>query len=637
MFKKILAVQIIAALILTSATACSGNITVVDSGDGSSQSDSSAQNEESTSDGDSSSESGNSSDSNSSDGNSSSGNSSGDSVQAVQTADDMFTERDLSGEYSDYSEVTLSGSTASSSAAGVTIDGSTVTITKEGTYMLSGTLDDGQIIVSCADTDKVQLVLNNASITKNGSAAIYITEADKVFITSASGTVNTLSSTGEFAQTDDNNIDGAVFSKADIIFNGSGTLNVSCETAHGLVTKDDLKITGGTYSIASAKSGISGKDSVRIAGGSITVNSGTDGIHSENTEDVEKGYVYISGGTLDLTSGNDGIDASGNITIKDGTFGIVSGDGASAANNYQASAESDSFKGIKSDTLLDISGGTFTIDSRDDALHTNGDAAISGGTFTISTGDDGVHADNTTTISNGEILISKCYEGIEGANIVISGGKIELTSSDDGINAAGGNDSSGFGGGMWGDKFGGGGGMEGSSDYSIAISGGELTVHAEGDGIDSNGSIDISGGTVYVFGPTNSGNGSLDCGTSATISGGIFMAAGSSGMAVNFSSESAQCAIMCNLSSQQAGTEFKLTDADGNVVASCTPDKNYQTVMISTPDIEVGQTYTVSAGSESQTVEMTSTVYGSGGMGGFGGGHGGGMKPGREMDNGFVM
>lgn len=540
------------------------------------------------------------------------------------TENDMFTERDLSGEYSDCTDIVLSGTSVSCSDSSVSISGSTVTITAKGTYRLSGSLSDGQIVVNASDTDKVQLVLDNAEITKSAGAALYVIGADKVFVTTAKDSVNTLASTGEFASTDETNVDGAVFSKSDISFNGGGTLNISCETKHGVVTKDDLKICGGTYNITSASQGISGKDSVRIAAGTVNINSGTDAVHSENTEDEQKGYIYIAGGTLNLTSGRDCIDASSTLTIEGGTFNLVSGGGSAGAQKYTG-ADSESYKGMKSSGALTITGGTFTVDALDDAIHSNTDVKIDGGSFEISTGDDGVHADNETSISGGEMNIAKCYEGIEGLTVNISGGNITLTSSDDGINAAGGNDG-GMGGGFGHDMF------SSGSDAKVTISGGEIMLNVNGDGLDSNGTLEVSGGTVYIYGPTNSGNGSLDYESSGVITGGTVIAAGSSGMAMNFGQDSTQGSMLLSVGNASAGTEVKLTDSSGNTVAQFTPSVSFQSLVISTPDITADGTYTLSVGGSTQEITMSGLIYGNS-MGGFGG-MGGGGRPG-GMDGGM--
>lgn len=534
------------------------------------------------------------------------------------TENDMFTERDLSGDYSDCIDITLSGTSASCSDSSVSISGSTVTITAEGTYKLSGTLSDGQIVVNAPDTDKVQLVLDNAEITKKSGAALYVIQADKVFVTTVNGSTNTLASTGKFVATDDNNVDGAVFSKSDIVFNGSGTLNISCETKHGVVTKDDLKIAGGTYNITSASQGLSGKDSVRIAAGAVNINAGTDAIHSENADDAEKGFIYIAGGTLDLTSGRDCMDASATLTVEGGTLNLVSGGGSSSAQTYSG-ADSESYKGLKSAGVLTITGGTFNINALDDAVHSTTDVIIDGGKFEISTGDDGVHADNETAISGGEINIAKCYEGLEGLTVNISGGKITLTSSDDGINAAGGNDG-GMGGGFGHDMF------SSGTDAKVTISGGEITMTVNGDGLDANGSLEVSGGTVYIYGPTGSGNGSLDYDQSGTITGGTVIAAGSSGMAMNFGQDSTQGSMLVSAGNASAGTTVKLTDSSGNTVAEFTPSVSFQSVLISTPDITSDGTYTLSIGDSTQEITMSGNIYGNS-MGGFGGGG----RPGGDM------
>ena len=601
MKKKILAVTIAAALIVSCFTSCDNN-TSSDSQASQAESSTTVSSDSTSSATDISS----ASDSKTSD--------SGSDSDKQLTADDMFSDRDLSGDYSECTDITLSDSTASCSDSSVTVADGSVTITKAGTYKFSGTFT-GQIIVNAGDSDKVQLVLDNASITKEGSAALYIINADKVFITTVKGTENTLSSTGEFASSDDaTNVDGAIFSKSDITFNGSGTLNVKCESKHGIVTKDDLKITGGTCNITSASQGLSGKDSVRIAGGNITVTSGTDGIHSENTDDTEKGYVYISGGTLNITSGKDCIDASGTVDIKDGTFTFKAGGGSSEKTTGDST---ESYKGIKADGVLTISGGTFDIDTLDDAIHSSADVTVSGGTLDISTGDDGIHSGNNTVVSGGEINIAKCYEGLEGQTVTVSGGKVTLTSSDDGINAAGG-DNQGVGGGFGPDSF------SADSEAKITITGGEIHVNASGDGLDSNGDIEISGGTVYVYGPTSNGNGSLDYENNAVITGGTVIMAGSSGMAMNFGSESTQGSILASTGNASAGTAVKLTDSSGNVIAEFTPTVSFQTVVISTPNITSDGTYTLTVGDSTQEITMSGYIYGSGMSGGFGGGQHGG-------------
>ena len=215
-------------------------------------------------------------------------------------------------------------------ASGMYISGNIITITKEGTYVLSGALSEGQIVVD-ADSAKVQLVLDNADITCASSAAIYVKNADKTFITLAEGSENILMNTAEYETIDDNNIDAVIFSKDDLTLNGKGTLTINSEYGHGIVSKDDLKLVGGTYNITAENHALSGKDSVRIAEGTYNLTSGKDGIHSENADDDEKGFVYIASGDFTIESTGDGIDASYVVQIDDGAFDITAGGGAENA------------------------------------------------------------------------------------------------------------------------------------------------------------------------------------------------------------------------------------------------------------------------------------------------------------------
>ncbi len=541
---------------------------------------------------------------------------------AVTTAEvidtgDMFTDRDLDPSYAqeDCIAITLSDSGSSCTDSSVEIQGSTITITEEGVYLLSGKLSDGMIIVEADSKDKVQLVLDGVEITCASSAAIYVRNADKVFITLAEGSENSLATTGEYVAIDENNIDAVIFSKDDLTLNGYGTVTIQSEEGHGVVSKDDLKVTGGTWVITAASHALSGKDSVRIADGTLVLTAGKDGIHAENDDDESKGYVYLAGGSYTITAEGDGISAGTYLQIEAGTYVIETGGGSENASSqsygqyynmrgmtYYSMEESSSTKGLKAGEELLIHGGTFTLDCQDDAIHGNADVSITGGTFTIATGDDGIHADDGVTLSNATIDITTSYEGIEGTTIDIFSGTITLVASDDGLNAAGGTDSSGFGG--WSqDIF--------SSDGSscITISGGVLTITAAGDGIDSNGDLYVTGGLIYVFGPTDSSNGALDHGGDATISGGVLVATSCSSMEEIFESGSEQGCMMISLGTNSAGTEVTLTDSDGNVLVSFTAPKTYSRVIISCPELTVGGTYTLTSGSTSVDITLSSLIY----------------------------
>lgn len=587
------------------------------------------------------------------------------------SASDVFSDRDLETGYDKNSAavIKLNGKSASCSSDAVKTKGSKITITDEGTYIISGTLQDGMIVVDADKTDKIQIVLNGADISSLTSAAIYILKADKVFITTAAKSENTLSNGGTYKAVDENNIDSVIYSKEDLTLNGEGSLAIDAKAGHGIVSKDSLVLAGGEYNITAEKHGISGKDDVSVAYGNYKIVSGKDGIHAENTDDESLGFVYISGGTFDITSEGDGISGGTFGQIENGSFKIKTGGGSEAAlNNHKqemgdmhrpghwgsrpdksqdtppdapkdappdvpqgtppdapqdtppdttensdsTNTDTASIKGIKADGDLYLDGGEFEINSEDDCLHSNNNIVITKGNYKMASGDDGIHAGSDVSISDGTINISECYEGIEGKTINISGGDISLVSNDDGLNASGGADSSGYGG--RGDSF------SASDDVYISISGGIININASGDGVDSNGNLDISGGQTYVSGPSNSGNGALDYNGEATISGGIFAASSVSGMAQNFSPSSTQGAMLVMTVAGASGDEISLTGKDGNVLVSWKAEKDYSCVNISCPELAEGGTYTLTAGKTVNEITMADLIYGEGDMAGKGGG-----------------
>ena len=561
---------------------------------------------------------------------------------------DMFTERDLAGTYEESGAVyvTLSDDGITGETDGVAINGQTVTITAEGTYIFSGTLSEGQIVVD-ADKAKVQIVFDNVDITCASSAAVYVKNAEKVFVTLAEGSQNTLRNTDEYVAIDDNNIDAVIFAKSDLTLNGTGSLTIVSAEGHGIVSKDDLKITGGTYDITAAGHALSGKDSVRIADGTFILTAEKDGIHAENADDEEKGYIYIADGDFTITSDGDGMDASNIVQIEDGTFDITAGGGAA---NSQKTHESDmpgggmsqnierpdgesmpqmgekpdgenmpqdtttdesgtSTKGIKAGGGMYLNGGTYQINSADDSIHSNANIMIADGTYTLATGDDGVHADDALTVNGGTITVTESYEGLEGLTVTINDGTIDITARDDGINTAGGTDQSGFG--TFGDHFK---GMDSADDETeettdnemwMELNGGYIHILAGGDGVDSNGDLTINGGEIYIDGPSDNGNSAIDYGdrSSAYVNGGTLVAIGSSGMAEVMSDSSKQKVLMVKLGEQMEAGNVVLTDSEGNVIVSYTALKTYDCVIISTAEVESGATYTLAT--SGTTTEVT--------------------------------
>ena len=485
----------------------------------------------------------------------------------------------------------------------ITLSGTdAVTVSNGGVYVLTGTLTDGRVLVNAPDAD-VTLVLQNADITCSDSSALYIYKAASVLLYLPDGTASTLTDGSSYDYSDgvssaaDEEPNACLYAKSDLIIAGGGTLTVTGNAGNGITGKDILKIEDTAVSVTAANHGINGKDCLVLKQADVTVTSGGDALRATNDSDTALGCVLIGASALTLTASEDGIQAETTLTLFDTTGTVTSGGGSGAALADDVSA-----KGIKAGTDITVRSGSYTLDCADD----------------------GVHADNAVTITDGTIDISKCYEGIEGQTITISGGTIDIVSSDDGLNAAGGADQSGFGG-RGPDRFG------GSSDSSIAISGGTIRIDASGDGIDSNGALTVSGGEIYVSGPTSDGDSAIDHDGSATVTGGTVIAAGYSGMAQNFGTDSTQGSIL--LTSRSTSTEtIRVTDASGSVLAEFAPAKAYSCVIVSTPALRQGDTYTVIMGGESTDVTLESLIYGTGGMGGGMGGQPGGSNMGMPPD-----
>lgn len=509
-------------------------------------------------------------------------NTSSEPVRLLDTSE-MFSGRDIENGYdeSECTVITLTGDSAKVSGEGATVKGSTVTINAEGEYLISGKLDNGCLIIDADSKDKIRLILNGAEISSKTCAAVSVRQADKVFITLAKGSENTLSNAAGSKSEDE--ADAVIFSKDDLTINGEGKLTVTANTGHGIVSKDDLVITGGSFTLTTGD-------------GSANASTG-------------------KGGKINRDWGNWG-----------GRGGRRTPSGGSSADTSKTPAgsgsESSSAKGLKSDSSIAVNNGSITIDSSDDAIHSDGQVTVADGSIAITSGDDGIHAGSSLQISGGTVNVSKSYEGLEGMTIDISGGDVSVTASDDGLNAAGGNDGSSVNGRPGQNQF------AAQEGVYIRISGGKVTVNASGDGIDSNGDVTVSGGETYVSGSTGNGNAALDYNGEATVTGGVFIAAGMSGMAQNFGSRSTQGAMLVNVENQKADSKITLKDSDGKTLAAYQPPKSYNSIVVSTPDIRQGKTYTLTAGSAKVEVKMDSLLYGSGG------GMGGGRMPGGDFQGG---
>lgn len=633
------------------------------------------------------------------------------SIGMTTSLETMAVNYDEDDYYSDwkngtYTSIELTGTSATIQGTGANINGSTLTITKGGTYVISGELTDGQIEVNSNDTNNVRVILNGVTIHSSTTAPFNVVEANKVIVSLEEGTDNVFTDGTSYVYPDatTDEPDAAFFSKADLIINGAGTLSIEGNYEDGLTSKDDLKIMEGNIEVKATNTGIKGKDLLAVKEGTIAINAGGDGMKATNDTDGTKGFVHIEGGKFNIIAGNDGIQAETNLQIVDGTFDIVSNEGSDNGETHQTNgfhgmggqrpngegmmppsfegmappegeemtvprgegmtppsnegmipptgeatsqsnvtnqgneqitdatisesntttteeAVSDSYKGMKATKNIIITGGDFKIDSADDALHCNENLSISGGTFAIKSGDDGIHSDLILDISGGNINIEKSYEGIESDVINISGGDITVVANDDGINVTSDVATTMQPGAM----------MQAADEATgteetatteettkgesriLNISGGNVVVDAAGDGLDANGNIHMTGGKVIVNGPTNGANAGLDYDSKCEIDGGLLIVAGSSQMLQTVSSDSEQPTVTMVFSTgtQEVGTVVNIQDDTGKSIVSFAPTKAYQSIIVCSPDIEVGKTYTLSYGGKDTGIE-TNGLYENG-------------------------
>ena len=534
--------------------------------------------------------------------------------------------------------ITLTGNGAVIEGSGAEANGSAVTITQKGTYELTGALENGQIVVSAGDSDDVTLVLNNVRVTCADGPALYVENADETVVVLAAGSENTLIS-GEktdvlSAQADDAQTGGALFAKDDLEITGDGALFVGGYLKNGIHCSNDLVISGGTITAEAAGDAVKGKYSVTVSGGSLQLTAGNDGIQTSESEKEGKGFILISGGTIDVTANGDAVQAETDLTVTGGTLTLKTGGGAGTsayasvsaydrwgyADWYGDGGDSDvSRKGLKAGGTILVTGGTVTADAEDDALHAS-DIEIRDGTLVLSSADDGAHADHTLKISGGSVTVLTSYEGLEGNVVELSGGEISVSATDDGVNAYGGSQAfGGMGRGWrWSDTV-----DDGDlGTPSLTISGGKLYVLAGGDGLDSNGDMNVLGGDIVVDGPSDAMNAPLDPGSesggSMTVSGGTLLAVGAAGMAEGFGGSSSQASFLYTFpGTVSAGQTVTVTDDTGAVLAAHTLKKAAGCLIFTSPELQVGRTYTVTAGGQSGTIELTSISTG-GGSGGFG-------------------
>jgi hypothetical protein len=491
-------------------------------------------------------------------------------------------------------QITLSDNSITAEPSVIKIDGSKAIIKSSGTYNIKGSLSDGQIVVNADNAGNVRLILDGIGIKCSNSAPIYIKDSDKAIISLADGTVNTLTD-GSTYVTEDGEPNAALFSDAELIISGNGTLNVSANYNDGISSDDGLVIKSGTISVTAADDGIRGKDYLVIQNGNITVNSTGDALKSDNETENTKGYITIDNGTFNLiASTGDGMDALTNLTINDGIFNITTGGGAGTSTGGGGGMPGGgpggytgtiSEKALKGTAGVVIEKGTFTINSADDAIHSNNTVTINDGTFSIATGDDAVHAETSISVKGGTLNVSKSYEAIESASITVVKGSVNLVATNDGFNATRGS------------------GGEANDGSSLTIDGGNIVVNvSSGDGLDSNGNIVMTGGTVIVHGPQSSPEVAFDFNGSFSISGGLLIGSGpNSGNMIEVpGTTSAQYCIKATTSSGiNSSTLFHIQDASGNDIVTFKPVRTAFYFAFSSQELSNGATYSIYTGGTS--------------------------------------
>ena len=498
--------------------------------------------------------------------------------------DTHYSEQDLSWDTSSETAIDLSNPTATD---GVTVEDGTLTITKAGTYKLSGEYQ-GQIKVETADSDAVRLVLDNANITNSSGAALNVVNADEVILYSASGTTNTISDGADYTATGEDDPDAVVYSKADLTIAGEGTLKVNGNHEDGIHTSDGLVIASGTLEVNAANTGIKGKDYVDILGGTINVTAQQDGIKSTNDTDEGQGWTRLSNGTVTVNAGDDGFKASRVVEISGGSLTVEQSDegieaqyiNVSGGDVNVTSADDGMNASLKTSDSESTDSSANTSDTADQQQNNQQQGSIPGGQ---QSGTSGTAQQQNNTQNQGNQNM--------GQPPAMPGGNAQDGTSQNGTTGTGqqGMDQPPQGG------MPGGGGTFEVVDAAINVSGGHVTVNAEGDGIDSNGVTTLSGGTLIVNGPSQGGNAALDTNGDLLLNGATVLSGSTADMFEAPSTNSTSGYLkLTNSSGFEQGSTVQVADSSGKVVANYKVTKsNVQLVLVSSSSIVKGQSYTV--------------------------------------------
>jgi hypothetical protein len=489
--------------------------------------------------------------------------------------------------------IMFDGSTITAPNNSVSIQGNTVIIHSSGSYTLTGTSADAQVIVDTSGA--VNLIFDNLDLTSTTSAPIYVEDASSVYIELAEDSINTLTDSAR-RNDDDDDADAVIYSESDLNFTGYGVLNINAQYEDGIHTERHLNIQYGEYFITAREDGLVGEDSIVLLNTQLTIQAGDKGIKTDE-DDNQRGFIQISDSILNIESGDHAIDAEGQLMVNDSEITVQ-------VQDREGSAD-----GIKAGDDIVFNNVIATIVSADHGIDTDGNFTLNSGDLTISVPDKGINVEYTFTMNDGIINILASEEGIEAGVIIINDGEINIVASDDGINISFPDDADpiytntgnqNMGGQGMGGRGQGGGGFRGNASeapYHLTINGGLIVINSQADGLDSNGSIIMNDGTVIVHGPTVNMEGALDYDGTFTLNGGVLIAVGSAGMPQAPSENSPMPNVSFTFNTVLAGgTAINIQSADGENILTFVPAKDFQNVIFSSPDLVIGETYTISYG-----------------------------------------
>lgn len=467
--------------------------------------------------------------------------------------------------------ITLNGTTIASQGSGVQITGNMAVINTEGNYKLSGTLTDGQIIIHADTNSVIRLILDNCSISNSAGPAILIEKSKKTIVHLPARSVNSLSD-GTSYSNPDADPNATLYSKSDLTIFGEGTLNVNGRYKDGISGKDGFIIKSGVLHVNAVDDGICGKDYLIIRDGNVSVNCGGDGLRSDDASNYAVGYILIDKGKFTITSGSDGITAQNYLTINGGKFNILSGGGSTILPGELSS------KGLKGLSSIKLAADSCEVNSSDNALHSDKLIEVNTGYYELSSAKNGIHADESVTFDEAELRILTSDEGVESKYITVNNGQVIVKSSDDSFNATAGQST------------------ENDDQSCVFINGGFIVLDgSDGDPLDSNGSIIMKGGTVLIHGPMSAPEVAIDYNGKFDISGGFLIASGTnSQMTIPPSESSTQNSVKMTFSTLHPdGTLFHIQDDQGTNLITFKPQRDYQSIIFSSPQLQSGKTYRI--------------------------------------------